>query len=60
MAGNLFEEDKQCNAMSKEVISRLPAIACILWSFQKQGKRAEAAAAAAAAAVQFTGWMDVA
>ena len=55
MAGNLFEEDKQCNAMSKEVISRLPA--CILSSFRKQGKRAEAAAAAA---VQFTGWIDVA
>ena len=53
MAGNLFEEDKQCNAMSKEVISRLPA--CILWSFQKQVKRAEAAAV-----VQFTGWIDVA
>ena len=33
---DLFDEDKQCNAMSKEVISRLP---CILLIFQKQGKR---------------------
>ena len=41
MAGNLFDVDKQCNAMSKEVISRLAA-SC---TFRNQGKEGGGAAA---------------
>ena len=54
MAGNLFEEDKQCNAPSKEVISRL-VLLCIFLSFPNQGK-----GFARQGALQLPGWIDVA
>ena len=54
MAGNLFEEDKQCNAPSKEVISRL-VLLCIFLSFPNQGK-----GFARQGALQLPGWIAVA
>ena len=48
MAGNLFEVDKQCNAIvERSDIWVGAAASCTLWIFQKQGKEGQCSSSAA-------------